>query len=99
MTITMFLALLFAFSTLSSLVTEAVKKFINDKENISYNIIALIAALIVGGFGTAVYYQLNGIMFNADNTIYLILMAIASGLTAMVGYDKIRETIEQLTSK
>ena len=49
MTTTTFLMLLSAFSVLSGLVTEGIKKLISDKANMSYNIIALIVSLIVGG--------------------------------------------------
>ena len=65
----------------------------------SYNIIALVVALVIGGTGSAVYYQLNTIPFNLDNIIYLVLMGLASGLCSMVGFDKIKQAIEQITSK
>ena len=99
MTTTTFLMLLSAFSVLSGLVTEGIKKLISDKANMSYNIIALVVALVIGGVGSAVYYQLNAIPFNLDNIIYLVLMGLASGLCSMVGFDKIKQAIEQITSK
>lgn len=99
MTITTFLMLLSSFSVLSGLVTEGIKKLISDKANMSYNIIALVVALVIGGTGSAVYYQLNAIPFNLNNIIYLVLMGLASGLCSMVGFDKIKQAIEQITSK
>ena len=99
MTITTFLMLLSSFSVLSGLVTEGIKKLISDKANMSYNIIALVVSLVIGGAGSAVYYQLNAIPFNLDNIIYLVLMGLASGLCSMVGFDKIKQAIEQITSK
>ena len=99
MTITTFLMLLSSFSVLSGLVTEGIKKLISDKANMSYNVIALVVALGIGGGGSAVYYQLNAIPFNLDNIIYLVLMGLASGLCSMVGFDKIKQAIEQITSK
>ena len=54
-----FLILLSAFSVLSSLVTEGIKKIASDKANLSYNIVALIVALVIGGIGCGIYYQLN----------------------------------------
>lgn len=95
----MFLILLSSFSVMSSLVTEGIKNLATDKINLSYNIIALISALIIGGCGTAIYYQLNTIPFTVNNIIYIILMGLASGLTAMVGFDKVKQSIEQITSK
>ena len=99
MTTTTFLMLLSSFSVLSGLVTEGIKKLISDKTNMSYNIIALVVALVIGGAGSAVYYQLNAIPFNLNNIIYLVLMGLASGLCSMVGFDKIKQAIEQITSK
>ena len=99
MTTTTFLMLLSSFSVLSGLVTEGIKKLISDKANMSYNVIALVVALVIGGAGSAVYYQLNAIPFNLDNIIYLVLMGLASGLCSMVGFDKIKQAIEQITSK
>ena len=95
MNTTMFLILLSAFSVLSSLVTEGIKNIATDKVNLSYNIVALVAALIIGGGGTAVYYQLNAIPFTVNNVIYAVLMGLASGLTAMTSYDKVKQTITQ----
>ena len=97
MTTTTFLMLLSAFSVLSGLVTEGVKKLISDKANMSYNIIALIVSLIVGGVGCAIYYQLNAIPFDINNVIYMILMGLASGLCSMVSYDKLKQCIEQIS--
>ena len=96
MTTTTFLMLLSAFSVLSGLVTEGIKKLISDKANMSYNIIALIVSLIVGGVGCAIYYQLNAIPFDVNNVIYMILMGLASGLCSMVSYDKLKQCIEQI---
>ena len=99
MNVTTFLILLSAFSVLSGLATEAVKKVVNDKANLSYNIVALVVALIIGSVGCAIYYQLNAIAFTTNNVIYMILMGLASGLTATVGYDKVKQAIEQVVGK
>ena len=97
MTTTTFLMLLSAFSVLSGLVTEGIKKLISDKANMSYNVIALVVALVIGGAGSAVYYQLNAIPFDVNNVIYMILMGLASGLCSMVSYDKLKQCIEQIS--
>ena len=97
MTTTTFLMLRSSFSVLSGLVTEGIKKLISDKANMSYNIIALVVSLVIGGVGCAIYYQLNAIPFNLDNIIYLVLMGLASGLCSMVSYDKLKQCIEQIS--
>ena len=94
-----FLILLSAFSVLSSLVTEGIKKIASDKANLSYNIVALIVALVIGGIGCGIYYQLNAIPFNTNNIIYIVLMGLASGLVSMVGFDKVKQAIEQIVAK
>ena len=99
MTTTTFLMLLSSFSILSSLTTEGIKKLLDDKTNFSYNILALVVALIIGGVGCAVYFILNDVLFTLDNIIYMILMGLASGLVSMVGFDKFKQTLLQITNK
>ena len=99
MNTTMFLILLSSFSVISSLVTEGIKNIATDKANLSYNVVALVTALIIGGGGTAVYYQLNAVPFTVNNVIYAILMGMASGPVSMVGFDKVKQAITQITSK
>lgn len=97
MTAPMFLMLLAAFSSISGLITEGIKKLLSDKKNLSYNLLALIVALIVGGVGCVIYYQLTGIPYTINNIIYIVLMGLASGLSSMVGYDKIKQLIQQFS--
>lgn len=94
-----FLILLFAFSTISSLITEVIKKLVNDKANLSYNLTVLCISLVVGCIGTGVYYQLNNIPFEVNNVIYMILLGAASGLCSMLGYDKVKQAILQIANK
>lgn len=91
MTVEMFLALLLGFSTLSSLITEAIKKLFSTNGNIT----AFIVSILIGLIGTLIYYQLGNIDFTLNNVIYAILMGLASSLTSQVGYDKIKETIQK----
>ncbi len=99
MTTTMFLILLSAFSAVSGLVTEGIKNMATDRVNLSYNLVALVIAMIVGGGGTAIYYQLNTIPFTTNNIIYMVLMGLASGLVSMTSYDKVKQTIGQFANK
>lgn len=96
---TMFLFLLSAFAVISSLVTEGIKNVATDKVNLPYNVAALVTALVIGGGGTAVYYQLNAIPFTVNHVIYAILMGLASGLVSMVGFDKVKQAITQMMNK
>lgn len=96
MTASIFLILLSLFSVITGLITEGIKNMARDKANLSYNIVALVIALIVGTVGCAVYYQLNDIAFTTNNIIYIVLMGLSSGLVSMVGFDKVKQTIEQI---
>ena len=98
MNITIFITLLFSFSVVTGLIVQGIKKFISDKQNMSYNILALIVALIVGICGTAIYYQFNSITYTANSIIYMILLGLGSALCSMVGYDKIVQAIQQIQS-
>lgn len=91
MTVEMFLALLLGFSTLSSLITEAIKKLFSTNGNIT----AFIVSILIGLIGTLIYYQLGNIDFTLNNVIYAILIGLASSLTSQVGYDKIKEAIQK----
>lgn len=100
MTVTSFLVLLTVFATITALVTEAVKKFLNEqKVKYASNIVVLIVALIVGCGGTAIYYVNYQVPFNALNSVYLALMGIANWIGSMVGYDKVKQAIAQLGVK
>lgn len=96
MTPQLFLILLAGFSALSSLVMEGIKKSFLSSKDVSYNVIALIIALIIGTSGTFIYYQLNNILIDTNNILYAILMGLASGLVSMVGYDKVKQTLDEL---
>lgn len=97
MTATTFLILLTLCATVTSLLTEGVKKFL-DESKISYasNVLVLFIALIVGCGTTALYYVNYQVPFNALNSVYLALMGVANWIGAMVGYDKVRQAIEQI---
>lgn len=97
MTINVFLILLTGFSAITSIFTEAVKKFL-DGLKISYasNIVVLMSAVFVGGVGMAYYYWLIESPFIVSNIIGTVLMIVANWLVAMLGYDKVKQAILQL---
>ena len=100
MTVSMFLILLTAFSLIVGLIVQALKKLL-DSLNVSYstNVVAVAASAVVGIGGTAVYYIIAGIPFSAVNIICMLLMGVATAVGAMVGYDKVIQTIKQIMSK
>ncbi len=100
MTVTVFLVILTACAAITSLLTEGIKKFL-DEQRVTYasNVLVLIIAVIVGCGATVLYYVNYQIPFNALNSVYLALMGVANWLGATLGYDKVRQTIAQIGSK
>lgn len=97
MTVTLFISLLTFGSVLCGLITEAIKTaYKNAEKEYSANVIALVDALIVGGVGTATAYMLLGIPWTVNNIICLVLMIVVIWLGAMVGFDKVIQTISQI---
>lgn len=100
MNVTLFITLLTAFSAVTGICTECCKKLL-DSLKVTYvsNILAFIIACVVGIGGTAIYYAVCSIEFNAINIVCMILMGIATSVGAMVGYDKVIQTIKQIKMK
>lgn len=99
MTVTLFITILTIGAAVTALITEAIKKaYCNAGKNYSPNVIALVDAIVVGCGGTAVTYMLLGIAWTINNVICLILMGVAVWMGAMLGFDKIIQTIKQITN-
>lgn len=83
-------------STLTSLVTEAVKKLMAEHNktyhaNTLVGIIALVLSIVIGSG----YVVLNGLEFTSVVIICIIAQVFMSWLCAMVGYDKVIQAISQ----
>lgn len=95
-----FLVGLLVVSTLTSLVTEAIKKILNSKNakhdsNILAGIVAAGLSLMVG----TGYVIMNGIAFSAQTVVCIIALMFMSWLCAMVGYDKVVQVITSFKTK
>lgn len=80
-------------STLSSLTTEAVKKTIIDKYN---NIIAAVSSIIISAGVSAGYIIVNDISVDLKTIVAIIAVTFVSWLCAMLGYDKVMQTLSQI---
>ncbi len=97
MTLALFVALLVILAVAVSLITEAVKKFLQDAGvKYSANVVVLIISIIVGVGGTALVYLFMGIPYTPPNIVCMVLMAVAVWVGSMVGYDKVLQMLEQL---
>ena len=96
MTVVAFITLLTIFSTVTGFVVEGVKKLF-EALNVKYesNVIACAVGGVVGIGGSVAYYVVEGIAFSTGNIALMIVMGVASALGAMIGYDKIIQTVEQ----
>lgn len=83
-------------SALTGLVTEAVKKILAE-HNVAYraNTLAGIVSLLLSAAIGAAYVVLTGTAFTSQIVVYLIAHVFMSWLCAMVGYDKVIQTIGQ----
>lgn len=97
MSIELFLILLIILSSISGLLTEAIKKwFENKKNNPSANLIAVIDGGVVGGLGTAAAYVWLSIPFTLPTILAIVAMMFAVGVGSMIGYDKIIQLVKQI---
>lgn len=100
MTVAVFISLLPLFSTVTGLCVEGLKKILDEKKiKYSTNLVACIVSVVIGIGGTATFYILNNTPFTLANIVCMIVMGVATALCAMVGYDKVVQTISQFKTK
>jgi hypothetical protein len=99
MTITLFVSILTIGSAITSVLTEAIKRFYaNANKEYSANVIALVNAVVVGAGGTAICYILLGKPWTVNNIVCLILMTVAVWTGSMIGYKEVYETLGQIAN-
>ena len=91
----MFIMLLMLISILVSLTTEALKKVLNGKE-VSNNLLVGAPAIVIGFAVGICYCLLNSITITTEVIIYIIALIFLSWLCAMLGYDKVIQTLKQI---
>lgn len=95
-TLETFLLGLLTTSTLTGLVTEAVKKVVSEYDvKVKANTLAGIIALIISAAVGSGYVILAGLTFTSNIIICLIAQVFMSWLCAMIGYDKVVQAISQ----
>ena len=96
LTLESFLILLFVLAIITSLLTEGIKKLLDSMEmKYATNVVALFVSIVVGGIGTAVFYLWNDYAWTSLNIIMLFIMVCENWLVAMLGYDKVGQSIRQ----
>lgn len=89
------IALLTISATMTTLVTEAIKKMIGEREY-SANILVAIVSVVVSGLISVGWIILYDISLTAQVGVHIVALIILSWLCAMIGYDKVKQTITQL---
>lgn len=84
-------------STVTGVTTEAVKRWLADlKVEYHPNILSGIVSVVVSaGLGIG-YSAVSGCGFTAQTVAGIVGLAFVSWLCSMVGYDKVKQAIEQL---
>lgn len=96
MKLEMFLLILLIVSTLTGLVTEAIKKWLQERNKNYYaNALAGYVAVVMSIAVGVAYIILTQASLNAQMAVYLIALVFLSWLSAMVGYDKVVQAISQ----
>ena len=83
-------------SALTGLIVEAVKKMVEVHKP---NIVAAIVSTIVGVVVPIGYVLASKISFSIEVILYIISIMVLSWLIAMLGYDKVIQTILQIKEK
>lgn len=91
--------LLLAVSVFTGLTVEGLKALFGDKKNYSSNVLACITSIVLSIVVGICYCVLMGIAFSSQIIICIIALVFLSWLCAMVGYDKVVQSIAQLKTK
>lgn len=86
-------------SALTTLATEAVKKMIPETTTYSKNILAGIVAIVIGVLVSVGYCVLTHTPATDEIIVYAVCLVGLSWICAMVGYDKVVQTLTQVKSK
>lgn len=99
MSMDVLMILLAAAAALTGLVTEAFKKMIGDEKIHAPNILAAIISVIVGCAVCVWYIVMHDVPLDAKVWAQIIVLVVLSWLCAMNGFDKVKQTIDQLIGK
>ena len=85
-------------SVLTSLTTEAIKKILDERgSKYSANILAAILSVVFAIGISIAYIVMYNITFSPQIVVYMIALVLLSFLCATLGYDKVVQTISQIS--
>ena len=92
-----FLMLLIGVSVFTALVTEAIKKIMDEAGKVyKSNILAGAVSVVLSVLAGAAYMVMTEAQINVKMAVILIALVLLSWLCAMVGYDKVMQAISQI---
>lgn len=86
-------------SALTTLTTEAVKNSIPEGSKYSKNILAGVVAIVIGVLVSIGYCVLTHTKPTSEVIVYAVSLVALSWICAMVGYDKVVQTLSQVKNK
>ena len=94
----LFMTGLFGVSVLTTLTVEAIKKMIGDKPHNS-NLLAAVVATLLSIFVSIGYVLYNLISVDIQIIIATVAFAFFSWLASMVGFDKVKQLLNNISTK
>lgn len=91
------LTIIFALMVVTNIITEVIKKVTWDK--IPTNLVVIIIAEILTIASGAAYASINNVAVEWYHVFGAIVVGIFVSYAAMFGFDKLRQTIGQITNK
>ena len=93
------LVLMAVCAAFTGLVTEAIKRMVGEEKITAPNILAAIVSVIVAGGVSAWYLIMHDVSMDAKVWTQIAALVVLSWLCAMNGFDKVKQTIDQLMHK
>lgn len=91
------LTIVFALMIVTNIITEVIKKLTWDK--IPTNLMVVIISETLTLISGAAYTQINGITIVWYHVVGAVIVGIFVAYAAMFGFDKLRQTLEQIQNK
>ena len=87
-------------SALTSLAVEGIKKLLDEKQiHYSSNLLAVIVSVVFTLLLSILYVIYNAISVTPQVIVTIVGLMIFSFLSSTVGYDKVKQLIEQIAKK
>ncbi len=93
------LALMAVSAAFTGLATEAIKRMVGEEKITAPNILAAIVSVIVAGGVSAWYIVMHDVAMDVKVWTQIVALIVLSWLCAMNGFDKVKQTIDQLMHK